>query len=103
MILPDLRLMRSLDPDGRFAWIYNRFAHLKVVLPDEPGVVTFNLIGTYTVELGLPPDYLELQNENYHYFVFPEPWNDAPKFGFSLVEQIEPGDLFIFKPQTNPK
>lgn len=100
-IVPDLAFMRSLDSDGRLAWIYDRFAHLKVILPEEPGVVTFNLIGSYFVELGLPPDDPVLREHNYSYFVFPEPWPDASRVGFNFVEQVEPGGLYIFRRPTD--
>ena len=70
-ILPDLDLMHVLDPDEHLEWIYNRFAYMRLVLPEQPDAVTFALFGANHVELGLPPEHPALRDGHDLYVVSP--------------------------------
>jgi hypothetical protein len=96
-IVPDLDLMRQLDPDGRYESIYNRYANVRLYLPDGPEPVWFANIAIRGFAIMLPPDLPLLKRGGYRYAMFPRPWLDASLYGFSLVEEIEPAGLYIYK------
>ena len=96
-IVPDLDFMHQLDPQGRYESICNRYANILVSLPLQPGNVSFRLVSGDLYEMALPPNLPLLQTAGYNYVVFPRSWLNATLYGFSLVEEIEPTHLFVYK------
>jgi len=96
-IVPDLELMRQLDPEARYESIYNRHANINLSLPAQPGMPAFDLTALNSYWISLPPELPWLRSGGYRYVMFPRPWLNASLHGFSLIEEIEPTHLFIYK------
>jgi hypothetical protein len=96
-IVPDLELMHEFDPQGRAESVYNRYAGIVVRFPEHRGNISVGLITYDQYQITLSPDLRPLQLRGYGYVVFPHEWPDAARNGFSLVEQIEPSQLYVYK------
>ena len=98
-ILPDLNFMRQLDPRGQYRSIYNRFAYINVGLPEDRDEIVFSLNAANSYQFTLSPEHPALRANGYRYLVFPRPWLNAALHAFTFADQIEPGDLYIYKLQ----
>jgi len=96
-IVPDLELMHEFDPQDRAGSAYNRYANIVVLCPKDPRNVNVGLIAPDAYKITLSPDLPPLRRRGYRYVVFPRDWPDAARHGFSLVEQIEPSQLYVYK------
>jgi uncharacterized membrane protein (UPF0136 family) len=96
-ILPDLDFMREVDPAGRYAWIYNRFAYINVGLPESTGEIAFLLTAANSYLFTLAPEHPALRKNGYGYLIFPRPWLNPTLHGYIFVEKIDPSDLYIYK------
>ena len=83
---PDLALWRKLDPEGTSEAIYNRFAHIGMLLTDEP--TTFELYNDAYFILHLNPADLKLLGVEYLLTAseYPPLWNGVR---FTQVEADE--------------
>jgi len=96
-ILPDLQLLRRIDPKGNGDFIYNRYANIAYELPKHPNQINFNLIYPDFYMAFISPDHPVHQNAGYRFVMFPNVWLDAESNGFSLVEEIYPSRLWIYR------
>jgi hypothetical protein len=96
-ILPDLQLLRRIDPKGAGDFIYNRYANIAYELPKHPNQINFNLIYPDFYMAFISPDYPVLQQAGCRYLMFPNVWLDAESNGFSLVKEIHPSRLWIYR------
>ncbi len=98
-IIPDLPLLLQLDSGGQNAFTYNRYANISCELPREGRgqSVDGGLIHPDLYVLFLSPAQPSLQKAGYRYVVFPRVWPDATSYGFSLIEQIPQGALWIYR------
>jgi hypothetical protein len=68
-IIPNLTLWRALDPSGQYNQIYNRYAHVEIVLTEEP--TSFNLIGADYMHINLSYDDVQKTGVSYFYSLAP--------------------------------
>jgi hypothetical protein len=99
-VVPDLELMHEFDPQDRAGLTYNRYANIVVLFPKDPRNINVGLIAPDAYKITLSPDLPPLRRHGYRYLVFPRDWPDAARHGFSLVEQIEPSQLYVY--ERNP-
>ncbi|MDQ3117855.1 MAG: hypothetical protein M3Q86_14835 [Verrucomicrobiota bacterium] len=99
-VVPDLPFLHELDGGTANEFTYNRYANIVCELPREGGrdSVQGGLVHPDMYILFLPPDLPALKAAGYRYVVFPRQWPDARAYGFSLVEKIQRGDLWIYYP-----
>lgn len=96
-IVPDIEFMEELAPQASDRIIWDRYATFGVELPGFGSNIAFQLVYDDLYFVTLPPALPLLQRRGYGYLVFPRNWLNANLHGFSLVEQIEPTQLFIYK------
>ena len=98
-IVPDLKFLHQLDPEGQLEWIYNRYAYINVALPDQPGEIVFDFNSGVddAYQIRLPPDLSLLRRSAFRYVIFPRPWLNPDVHEFSFLEEIEPTQLYIYK------
>lgn len=96
-ILPELPLLRRIDPKRTADFIYNRYANIAYELPKDPNQINFNLIYPDFYMAFISPDHPVLREAGYRYLMFPNVWPDAESNGFSLVEEIHPSRLWIYR------
>ncbi len=94
-IVPDLPFLHQLDP-GTNDFTYNRYANIVCELPRNELPVDGGLVSPDFYILFLPPNLPPFLNAGYRYVLFPNEWKAAATYGFSLVERISPGDLWIY-------
>jgi hypothetical protein len=97
-ILPDLELMRKLDPQGKNNVVYNRYANIGCDLSERKYDVGF--AGTIYPDfyvVALSPENPILRERDYRYLLFPHSWPGAASCGFALVEEIQPSRLWIYR------
>jgi len=100
-ILPELQLLRRIDPEGNGDFIYNRYANITYELPKDPNQITFNLIYPDFYMAFISPDHPVLQQAGYRYLMFPNVWLEAESNGFSLVEEVHPSRLWVYRNTTD--
>jgi hypothetical protein len=96
MIVPDLALLHQLD-SGANESTYNRYANIGCEVPRKSHEVSASLVYPDFYILFLPPDLPVLANAGYRYILFPKEWTDGALYGFTLIEKITPGDLWIYR------
>jgi hypothetical protein len=98
-IVPDLKFLHELDSNDRSKWVYNRYAYINVDVPDQRGGVAFdyNFGVEDAYQIRLPPELPLLHRGGYRYVMFPQPWLNPGAHEFSLLEEIEPTGLYIYK------
>jgi hypothetical protein len=96
-LLPDFTFFRRLDPGQPAEQIYNRYANIYCRLPPDSDPGGLELFHEDIYVLSLPPDSSILREFGYHYLLFPDVWPEAELHGFSLVQQITPSNLWIYK------
>ena len=96
MIVPDLALLHQLD-SGANESTYNRYANIGCEVPRKSHEVSASLVYPDYYILFLPPDLPVLANAGYRYILFPKEWTDGALYGFTLIEKITPGDLWIYR------
>lgn len=96
-ILPDFELMKSLDPAGRYAHIYNRYAYINVALPQRPDEMSFQLIDFNYYQVNVSPASQALAAARYDFALFPEPWPDSQQHGFAPLEVVDPAAWFVYR------
>jgi hypothetical protein len=101
-IIPDLDFFRQLDPDGINKFTYNRYANIACELPRHENRVEGGLVYPDFYILFLPPDLPLLQQAGYNYVVFPAEWKGANSYGFSMIERVTDGDLWIYRSDPKP-
>ncbi|MGI8889282.1 MAG: DUF7657 domain-containing protein, partial [Chthoniobacterales bacterium] len=97
--VPDLPFLYQLDPGGANEFTYNRYANIECELP-RPGrrnSVDGGLVYPDLYILFMAPDHPALVRAGYDFVVFPNAWADAKNYGFSLVEKVDQGDLWIYR------
>lgn len=94
-VIPDLELLRQLDPERHSEAVYNRYAWIICVPQVFPEVVSFSLLQPEFYRVTLPPGLPFLREGNYNYYVFPGNWRDAVFYDFDLVSKVPP-DRFWF-------
>ena len=100
-IVPDMEFMQELAPQASDRMVWNRYATIAVELPGYGSNIAFQLVYDDLYLITLPPELPLLRSRGYGYLVFPRNWSNANLHGFSLVEQIEPAQLFIYKRDTD--
>ncbi len=98
-IVPDLDLMRPLDPDNRAAFIYNRYAHLLCHVPQTPGDMAFALIEQDLYQMEIDPSLPVIKEMGVRYLVFPKPWAEAESYGFAVLEKVGGTSILIYRRQ----
>jgi hypothetical protein len=99
--VPDLPLLRQLDPKGEYEAIYNRYAWIICAPKVFPEEVSFTLLQPEFYTMYLPPSLPLLQEQNYRYYVFRTVWRDASLYDFSLA--ASPSDnIFIYARSEGP-
>lgn len=101
--IPDLPLLRQLDAQpAEHDYIYNRYANIGCELPrkNDPAGTSASLVYPDYYIWFFPPDHPVLQRAGYRYALFPSAWPGANSYGFSLVEKITRGDLWIYRKKT---
>lgn len=96
-LLPDFTFFRRLDPGRPAESIYNRYANIYCRLPPDSDPGGLELFHEDIYVLSLPPDSPILREFGYDCLLFPDVWPDAKLHGFSLVQQITPSHLWIYK------
>lgn len=96
-ILPDLPFLYRLDPGGKHDWIYNRYANIGCELPRHGYQVSAGLVYPDFYIWFFAPDLERLQRAGYRYAIFPTAWPGGASYGFSLLERIEPGNLWVYR------
>jgi hypothetical protein len=96
MIVPDLAFLHQLD-SGANESTYNRYANIGCEVPRNSNEVSASLVYPDFYILFLPPDLPVLANAGYRYILFPKEWTDGARYGFTLIEKITPGDLWIYR------
>jgi hypothetical protein len=94
--VPDLPLLRQLDPKGKYETIYNRYGWIICTPKIFPEEVSFTLLQPEFYTMHLPPSLPWLQEQNYRYYVFRTAWPDASLYDFSLVGNPS-NNLFIYR------
>ncbi len=98
--IPDLSLLHQLDPlPAAHDYIYNRYANIGCELPrqNDPAGTSASLVHPDLYIWFFPPDHPVLQKAGYRYALFPSAWPGASSYGFSLVEDIKPANLWIYR------
>jgi hypothetical protein len=96
-VVPDLPLMRELDPTGALEQVYNRYAWIICSVQVYPEQVGFSLQQAEFYTVHLPPGLPFLRENGYDYYVFPAPWRDAVFYDFKQVAQTAPDGLSIYR------
>jgi hypothetical protein len=96
-IVPDLASFHQLDPSGANEFVYNRYANITCEIPKLSHEVSASLVYPDFYILFLPPNLPVLANAGYRYILYPKEWTDAARYGFTLIEKITPGDLWIYR------
>jgi hypothetical protein len=99
--VPDLPLLRQLDPKGAYETIYNRYAWIICAPKVFPEEVSFTLLQPDFYTIYLPPSLPLLHEQNYRYYVFRTVWRDASLYDFSLVASPS-NNLFIYRRSEGP-
>lgn len=98
-IVPDMELMRQLDPDNRGPFIYNRYAHVLCHVPKTPGDMAFALVEDDLYLMEIDPSLPLMEEIGLRYVVFPQTWTEAEAFGFTLRERIAGTSILIYQRQ----
>ena len=96
-IVPDLPLMRRLDPGGANEFAYNRYANIGCEVPRLSPEASASLVYPDYYIWYLPPDFPALGERGYRYILIPNEWSEAASYGFALIEKVSPGDLWIYR------
>ena len=95
-VVPDLPFLHQLD-QGTNDFTYNRYANIVCELPRNELPLDGGLVSPDFYILFFPPNLPPFVNAGYRYVLFPNEWKTAASYGFSLVERIMPGDLWIYR------
>jgi hypothetical protein len=96
-IVPDLQLMRQLDPSGANEFVYNRYANIGCEVSRLSHEASASLVYPDYYIWFLPPDLPALSESGYRYVLIPKEWPEAAAYRFVLVEKVSPGDLWIYR------
>jgi hypothetical protein len=69
--VPDIKALKSLDPEGRARDIYNRYAHIGFTMAPEGTEPTFNLMAPDSWELKVDPCHPRFIDFGVRYIVWP--------------------------------
>ena len=94
-IVPDLKLLHQLDPGGES--VYNRYANIGCEFPKSFAEMPSVLVYPDYYILHLAPDLPLLKQSGYRYILIPNEWSGAADHGFALVEEVLPGELWIYQ------
>ena len=94
-IVPDLELLRRIDPGAEA--VYNRYANIGCEFPKRAGEMHAVLIYPDYYIWFLPPDLPLLREAGYRYILVPNEWPDAENHGFAMLEELLPGELWIYR------
>ncbi len=101
-IVPDLPLLRQLDPSRRYESVYNRYAWIICGIKVFPEEVSFDLLQAEFYTMHLPPGLPLLRDANYRYYVLPALWRDASFHDFSLVVSAPAGNFHVYRRGDGP-
>jgi hypothetical protein len=101
-IVPDLPLLRQLDPNRAYEDVYNRYAWIVCAIQVLPPEASFTLLQPDFYTLHLPPSLPILREANYRYYVFPGLWRDASLNDFSLVASTPANNLCVYRRGDGP-
>jgi hypothetical protein len=100
-IVPDLPFFHQLDGGGANEFAYNRYANIGCEMPRLSHEVSVSLVYPDYYIWFLPPDLPILKDSGYRYILIPNQWAEAATYGFALMERIAPGDLWIYRRETD--
>lgn len=101
-IVPDLPLLRQLDPNRTYEHVYNRYAWIVCAIQVFPEEASFTLLQPEFYTIHLPPSLPILREANYRYYVFPGLWRDASLDDFSLVASTPANNLCVYRRGDGP-
>jgi hypothetical protein len=89
---PDLNMWRLLDPEGRYAHVYNRYAHVQIQLADKTTHFELNQPDLFTVFI--KPEYLIRRGVRYVVSNGKIPFENTR---IKEIDRVEGDDLYIYE------
>ena len=95
--VPNLKTFNVLDPEGRYATIWNRFSHFGVIRSEDYSIAAFSLPAVDSIVLSIHACSSLLEQLDVKYFVFRSPATESEISCLKPVEEALPPGFWIYE------